>query len=154
VNARNPIAVRIAYRCGRRGIPSPVSFRRWVELALSHRRGGRRVVEIALLDVRAARALNRQHRGRDYATNVLSYPCDPLPGDRSGLLGDLVICPRVVAREAREQGKLLGHHYAHLVIHGVLHLVGYDHENEPEATVMEALEVKLLAKLGIADPYR
>ncbi len=147
------VGVFVEYRCGRKGVPARRSFERWVATALSHRRGGRREVNIALFDETEARALNRQHRGRDYATNVLSYPYTPMPQERSRLLGDLAICPAVVAREAAEQGKALNHHYAHMVIHGVLHLIGYDHEADAEAEVMEALEVKLLARLGIGDPY-
>jgi probable rRNA maturation factor len=106
-----------------------------------------------LFDERGARALNRQYRGRDYATNVLSWPYAPAPREKSGLLGDLAICPAVVAREAADQGKPLRDHYAHLTIHGVLHLLGYDHEAPREAARMERLECRILAELGISDPY-
>jgi rRNA maturation RNase YbeY len=91
---------------------------------------------------------------RDYATNVLSFPHEPAPGEHSGLLGDLVIGAPVVAREAREQGKTARDHYAHMTIHGVLHLLGYDHEDERDAGRMETLEARILASLGIDDPYR
>jgi probable rRNA maturation factor len=97
--------------------------------------------------------MNRQYRGKDYATNVLSFPYEPSPRDKTGLLGDLVMCPPVIAREAKKQGKPLRDHYAHLTIHGVLHLLGYDHEVAAEAKRMEGLEIRILAGFGIANPY-
>src|SRR5690606_16302670 len=112
-----------------------------------------------MVDAREGRALNRHYRGRDYATNVLSFPADvaegvKLPkGVRMPLLGDLVICAPVVAREAKEQGKALNDHYAHLTVHGVLHLLGWDHEDEREAECMARLARRILAGLGIEDPY-
>ena len=93
--------------------------------------------------------LNREYRGKDHATNVLSFPYET----GSLLLGDLVICPPVVAREAGEQGKPLAAHYAHLTVHGMLHLQGWDHENDGEAQAMEDEEAKILAALGYPDPY-
>ena len=98
--------------------------------------------------------MNRQYRGKDYATNVLSFPAELPRGVTSPLLGDLVVCAPVVAREAREQGKPPRDHYAHLTVHGVLHLLGFDHQNERDATRMETLETRVLAALGIADPYQ
>jgi probable rRNA maturation factor len=137
----------------RKGVPVARSFEPWVRAALKGRRGGRVEVNIALFGTRDARRLNRDWRGKDYATNVLSFPYRPEPGEKSALLGDLAICPAVVAREAREQGKRVRDHFAHLVVHGVLHLLGYDHERERDAIEMETIERKVLAKLGIADPY-
>lgn len=96
------------------------------------------------------RALNRQYRQQDKVTNVLSFGCDAV---NTGLLGDLVISGPVVAREAAEQGKPLEAHFAHMVVHGVLHLLGYDHRHDDEACRMEAREVAILAQLGYADPY-
>src|SRR5690606_11330766 len=96
---------------------------------------------------------NRHYRGKDYATNVLSFPADLPEGVKLPLLGDLVICVPVVTREATEQGKRLNDHYAHLTVHGALHLLGWDHEDEREAECMEQLEREILASLGIADPY-
>ena len=93
--------------------------------------------------------LNREYRGKDHATNVLSFPYET----GSLLLGDLVICPPVVAREASEQGKPLAAHYAHLTVHGMLHLQGWDHENDGDAQAMEEKEAKILAALGYPDPY-
>ena len=138
---------------GRAGVPASRSFEAWVLLVLGARRRGRRGVSIALVGPRDGRRLNRQYRGKDYATNVLSFPYEDAPGGHSPLLGELVLCPAVVKREASEQGKALRDHYAHLTIHGVLHLLGYDHENDADAERMEKLERRLLAKLGIADPY-
>ena len=98
------------------------------------------------------RALNRQYRGRDYATNVLTFVYDDA-GGRGPVAGDLVLCVPVLQREAREQKKTLRAHCAHLVVHGTLHLQGYDHESDKDARVMEALETELLAASGYRDPY-
>ncbi len=106
------------------------------------------------MDESEGRELNQQYRGKDYATNVLSFPFEAPPGVDLGLLGDLVICAGVVEREAREQNKSREAHWAHLVIHGMLHLQGYDHQEPDEAETMENLEVHLLAELGFPDPYR
>ena len=158
---RGPILLEVAvsYACPRRGVPAPVSFRRWVAAALASR------VREADLSIRIVgedegRALNRHYRGKDYATNVLSFPADvadgvKLPkGVKLPLLGDLVLCAPVVAREAREQKKPLAAHYAHLTVHGALHLLGWDHQDAREAECMEQLEREILAGLGIDDPYR
>jgi len=148
------LSLWIKNEAGRRGVPLKPSFRRWIAAIPDLRR--RRNVEVNLLIVgtAAGKRYNRDFRGRDYATNVLSFPYQPLPGEKTGLLGDLVICAPVVAREAREQGKALRDHYAHLSVHGVLHLLGYDHElSQADAERMEALERRILARLGIADPY-
>ena len=98
-------------------------------------------------------ALNQRYRGKDGATNVLSFPYEPIEGDETGLLGDVVICAPVVAREAVAQGKALEAHWAHMVIHGVLHLLGYDHGSDSEAREMEQLEKWQLASLGFLNPY-
>lgn len=146
-------AISVSYGLPRKGLPAAVSVRRWVEAALA---GHRRTVELAVryVDSDEGRALNRDYRGKDYATNVLSFPVDLPPGVRSPLLGDLVICAPVVALEALGQDKPLADHHAHLVVHGVLHLLGMDHErSEAEAEAMEARERTILGRLGIPDPY-
>ena len=151
--------VSVGYALPRRGLPAAVSFRRWVAAALD---GRIREADLAIriVDAREGRALNRHYRGKDYATNVLSFPADvaegvKLPkGVKMPLLGDLVICAPVVAKEAREQGKPLNAHYAHITVHGALHLLGWDHEDDAEAECMEKLEREILAGLGIEDPYR
>ncbi len=99
------------------------------------------------------RALNAEFRGRDKPTNVLSFPALAMPGDETPELGDVILAFETVVREAGEQGKTLADHTSHLVLHGVLHLLGFDHETDPQAQQMEALERDVLARLGIADPY-
>ena len=149
--------VGVSYALPRKGLPAAVSFRRWVAAALA---GRIREADLAIriVGTREGRALNRHYRGKDYATNVLSFPAElpeGLPeGVRLPLLGDLVICAPVVAREAREQRKPLAAHYAHLTVHGALHLLGWDHEDPREADCMEQLEREILAGLGLPDPYQ
>jgi len=148
--------VSVSYATARAGVPSAASFRRWVAAALAGRDAPAELA-IRIVGVDEGRELNRQYRGRDYATNVLSFPAErpeglPADVDLPGL-GDLVICSEVVAREAAEQSKRPADHYAHLTVHGVLHLLGWDHIDEPDAEAMEAREREILAGLGIADPY-
>ena len=135
-----------------RYLPSEQDFRQWVELALSGNKGPAEL-NIRLVDEAESRSLNREYRGKNSPTNVLSFPFEAPPVVESDLLGDLAICAPVVAREAREQNKPLRSHWAHLVMHGVLHLLGFDHQNEQQAEEMEGVEAGLLARLGIADPY-
>ncbi|KAF1709289.1 rRNA maturation RNase YbeY [Pseudoxanthomonas kalamensis DSM 18571] len=150
--------IAVSYALPRKGLPASTSFRRWAAAAL-HGRIREADVAIRIVDAKEGRALNRHYRGKDYATNVLSFPADmaegvKLPkGVKMPLLGDLVICAPVVAREAREQKKPLAAHYAHLTVHGVLHLLGWNHEDDREAECMEQLEREILAELGIDDPY-
>ena len=134
-------------------LPSEAQFRTWCELALRQRTADSELT-IRLVDEAEGRELNHTYRQRDYATNVLSFPAD-VPDELLDipLLGDLVICVPVVMREAQEQSKSLEAHWAHLVIHGCLHLLGYDHILDAEAEEMEALERALLAELGYPDPY-
>jgi len=146
------VSVYLRNEAGRRGVPLKRSFSSWID-ALPPLRKRRVDVNILVVDTKEGRRYNRQFRSKDYATNVLSFPYQPLPVERTTLLGDLVICAPVVAREAAEQGKRVRDHYAHLTIHGVLHLLGHDHQVEAEAERMEALERRVLAGLGIADPY-
>ena len=151
--------VAVGYGVPRAGVPAAVSFRKWVAAALD---GRIREADLAIRIVgnKEGRALNHHYRGKDYATNVLSFPAEiaegvKMPkGVKMPLLGDLVICAPVVAREAKEQKKPLAAHYAHLTVHGALHLLGWDHEDEREAEAMEQLEREILAELGIADPYQ
>ncbi|AHX12285.1 heat-shock protein [Dyella jiangningensis] len=149
-----PLTLSVGYAAARKGVPSSPSFREWVEAAL---RGAKRrkatELSIRIVDAKEGRALNRDYRGKDYATNVLSFPAELPPGINLPLIGDLVICAPVVTREAAEQGKPARHHWAHMTVHGVLHLLGYDHIEDDEAEAMEALETQILAGLGIADPY-
>ena len=144
--------VSVSYGLPRAGLPAAVSFRRWAAAA-AQGRIKRADLAIRLVDTKEGRALNRHYRGKDYATNVLSFPVELPEGVVLPLLGDLVICAPVVAREALEQGKPLAAHYAHLTVHGVLHLLGLDHEDDREAEAMEQLERDILATLGLPDPY-
>jgi len=140
-------------RASEAAAPDEAEFRQWCELALRARSADSELT-IRLVDESEGRELNHNYRHKDYATNVLSFPADIPDGLLDiPLLGDLVICIPVVEREAAEQGKLLSAHWAHLVIHGCLHLLGYDHLDDAEADEMEDLERQLLAELGYPDPY-
>ncbi|MCA1937322.1 MAG: rRNA maturation RNase YbeY [Dechloromonas sp.] len=143
--ASNRLDLSVQYACNREGLPLRADFVRWARAALI---GGGQVT-IRLVDADEGQALNRDYRGKDYATNVLSFPYETEPL----VMGDLVICPTVVAREAAEQNKPLAAHYAHLTVHGMLHLQGWDHEDDVEARDMEDEERTILAALGYPDPY-
>jgi probable rRNA maturation factor len=157
------LSVAVQLATSRRGVPHARSLDRWANAAFAQRRYGPRAGNAALtirvVGAAESRRLNRTWRGKDKPTNVLSFPADPLPAQQRGPagepqpIGDLAICAPVVAREAREQGKRLQAHWAHMVVHGVLHLLGYDHENDRDAAVMEAREVRILAKFGYSNPY-
>jgi probable rRNA maturation factor len=154
VSARSPLAVECRFDT-RDAVPSRSLLRRWAGAALGARGAGR---ELALSTVGAMRmrTLNRRFRGKDKPTNVLSFPAQPHPIARGATLplGDVVICPAVLRREAREQGKPERAHWAHLVVHGALHLVGYDHERDADARRMERREIAVLRALGFDNPYR
>jgi probable rRNA maturation factor len=135
----------VQYACNRVGLPLRADFVRWARAALT---GGGEIA-IRLVEADEGQALNKEYRGKDYATNVLSFPYDTEPV----VMGDLVICPSVVAREAAEQNKPLAAHYAHLTVHGMLHLQGWDHDNDEDAQAMEDEEREILAALGYPDPY-
>jgi probable rRNA maturation factor len=144
--------VDISYGLPRAGLPAAGTLRAYAEAALSGRHEDAEL-SIRVVDAEEGRALNRDYREKDYATNVLSFPAELPPGVPLPILGDLVLCAPVIAREAIDQGKPLKHHYAHMVVHGVLHLLGHDHMDEAEAEAMEAIEREVLAGLGIPDPY-
>ena len=159
---RNPFLQRQAARLDltledrletEQALPEGKLWRRWCQAALQ-RQHQHAQVSLLVVDEAEGRQLNHDYRGKDYATNVLSFALNE--GDTVAgmpLFGDLVFCAPVVAREAAEQGKTLEAHYAHLAVHGMLHLQGFDHEQDDEAEVMEALETVILAKLGYDDPY-
>jgi len=126
--------------------PTPRQVRRWAGAALG--RSGE--ITVRIVGAAEARRLNRRYRGEDHATNVLSFPYSL---SRAAVRGDIVLCAPVIAREARAQGKTLEAHFAHLVVHAVLHLLGHDHARPRDAERMEALEKRVLAKLGYPDPY-
>ncbi|MGC9456687.1 MAG: rRNA maturation RNase YbeY [Halothiobacillaceae bacterium] len=135
-------------------LPADESLHEWIArtLALAGHQGSCELT-LRIVDEPEGRELNARWRDRDRATNVLSFPLDMPEHVDIPYLGDLVICAPVVAREALEQGKALTAHWAHLCVHGTLHLLGHDHEQAEEADIMEALEVQILAVLGYPDPY-
>lgn len=153
--------VTVQFATRRTGVPHASSLASWANIAFEAAQKSRRApipLTIRIVGAAESRVLNRTWRGKDKPTNVLSFPGDldlaraqsPEP---MAFLGDLAICAPVVAREAREQGKDPKAHWAHMVVHGVLHLLGYDHEDDRDADVMESREVKILAQFGYADPY-
>ncbi len=137
-------------------LPNESQFQTWLDVAVAHR-STEAEVSIRVVDVDESQELNSQYRGKDKPTNVLSFPFEAPIGvpeeEFAGFLGDLIICAPVVEREADEQQKELNHHWAHMIIHGCLHLLGYDHINDADADEMEALEIKILAELSINNPY-
>jgi len=145
--------IDVQYAVNADGIPAPESLRHWVDCALHDRRPAAELA-VRIVDEAEMTALNRQFRGKDGVTNVLSFPFAGMPGVNTEQLGDIVICAPVVVAEAVTQGKSLEAHWAHIVIHGVLHLLGHEHHREDEAQRMEAREIGLLATLGYPDPYQ
>ncbi|WP_226702332.1 rRNA maturation RNase YbeY [Microbulbifer elongatus] len=134
-------------------LPSDADLALWASAAVGEHRAEAEI-SLRIVDEDESQALNSQYRGKDKPTNVLSFPADIPPELGLPLLGDLVICAQVVAREAEQQHKALSAHWAHMVVHGTLHLLGYDHIEDDEAEIMESLETRILAGLGIDDPYR
>lgn len=145
-SSKPAFSLAVQYASEADAIPARQQFRRWVAAALlspAH-------ITLRIVDADEGRMLNRDYRDKDYATNVLTFAY----GEEDGVLaGDIVLCAPLVEREAHEQGKALRAHYAHLTVHGVLHMQGYDHETEPEAREMEALEVEILRRLRFNNPY-
>lgn len=160
-NRRQPFSTLLAKRFAfyfadetEGGCPKREAFMKWAWQAIKPFYY-RAEIGLLLLPAEAAREYNRQYRGKDYATNVLSFEVedDAVGLPEAVLRGDMVICPDVVRQEAAEQGKSPEAHFAHLTIHGVLHLMGYDHQNDAQADEMEALEIRVLNQLGYANPY-
>lgn len=145
------VDVEVQYAFPRDVLPKPADFRRWAKAALED--AGPAETVIRIVDEAESARLNEAYRGKTGATNVLSFPFEAPPQVKSKLLGDLVLCAPVVQCEARVQGKPESAHWAHLVIHGILHLRGYDHQNEIQAAEMEAREVEIMRSLGYANPY-
>lgn len=151
----------VQFATSRRQVPSARAFATWAKAAFCQGRSRSKIrtrsldLTIRIVGAAESRRLNRDWRGKDKPTNVLSFPasCAGFPGVDEAPLGDLAICATVVQRESREQGKSARAHWAHMVVHGVLHLLGYDHEDDADAQQMEGEEVRILAQLGFADPY-
>ncbi len=146
--ARAPAALSLSvqYASNAPELPTRMQVRRWVRAA----QDGDAVVTVRFVDAIEGRALNAEFRGKDYATNVLTFVYD----DAHPRAGDIVLCVPIVRKEADAQGKDLAAHYAHLVVHGMLHLQGLDHERAADARVMESRETAILARFGLPDPYR
>jgi probable rRNA maturation factor len=139
------LSIQIQYASELSGLPTKQQFKRWARNTL-------RVdseITLRIVDEEEGRALNKAYRGKDYATNVLTFALTEEPH----LIGDIILCAPVIAKEATEQGKSLEAHYAHLTVHGVLHMHGYDHEIEEQADLMESIEIEIVTKLGYANPY-
>ena len=139
------LSLSVQYASNDADLPGRPQIRRWVRAALFCDA----TVTVRFVDAIEGRAINAEFRGKDYATNVLTFVYD----DEHPRAGDVVLCAPVVRREAAAQGKPLADHHAHLVVHGMLHLQGFDHERHAEAAVMEARETAILATLGVPDPY-
>lgn len=135
-------------------LPPVAALERWISAALESQKLEEAEVSLYIVDEAESQELNAQYRGKDKPTNVLSFPADIPEEVGIPLLGDLVVCAPVVEREAQEQGKTLEAHWAHMLVHGSLHLLGYDHIEDDEADVMEALETEIITGLGFPAPYQ
>ena len=153
------LEVDVQLGCDAPEIPPQAEIRRWVEAALAatgDAASGEIELAVRVVDAEESRTLNRRYRDQDKPTNVLSFPAqqlDGLPEAAGRLLGDVVICAPVVAAEAVEQGKTVADHWGHMLVHGTLHLLGFDHQTDAEAEEMEALERQILAAGSVTDPY-
>ncbi|PSW09761.1 rRNA maturation RNase YbeY [Photobacterium sanctipauli] len=134
------------------GMPAEADFQHWLDATIPLFQPNAELT-IRLVDEAESHALNHEYRGKDKPTNVLSFPFESPPGVELDLLGDLIICRQVVEKEAKEQDKPLNAHWAHMVVHGSLHLLGYDHIEDDEAEEMEGLETEIMQKMGFDDPY-
>ena len=143
--ARPQLELTVQYGVPRDGLPSTARFRRWASAGLLEDAQ----VTLRLVGKDEGRALNRDFRGKDYATNVLTFPY----AEAGVLSGDIAVCVPVVLQEARSQSKPPEAHFAHLVVHGMLHLQGFDHETPDEAELMETIETEIVIRLGYDDPY-
>ncbi len=147
------VLLDVQIACEDNNLPSIEQLQLWAETALSTQKDDPELT-IRIVESQESQELNHQYRGKNKPTNVLSFPFEVPEGIEINLLGDLVICSDVVNKEAIEQNKNIYDHWAHLVIHGCLHLLGYDHIEENDAVEMESLEIKLLSTLGIDNPYQ
>jgi len=149
--------IEIQYAVQAANLPSTEELTRWAEAARAAGSGGAGEITLRLVSAEEIQLLNHTYRGNDSTTNVLSFPFsmpEGLPAELEGaILGDIALCADVIASESQAQGKPLANHWAHMVVHGVLHLLGYDHITDDDAKVMETLEAKILATFAIANPY-
>lgn len=153
------VTADVQVACDDPDIPPGTDIQNWIAAAIEQsgrKPAGEVDVAVRVVDAEEIRTLNRLYRDKDKPTNVLSFPVGDiagLPPEAGVLLGDVVVCAAVVAAEAAEQGKTLADHWAHMVVHGTLHLLGFDHENEADAVEMESLETQILASQSVTDPY-
>lgn len=150
--------IEVQYAIAEAGLPSAEQLTQWAQAALDSIDSSSGEITLRLVDAEEIQGLNRSYRGKDSPTNVLSFPFEmpeglPLAAQEL-ILGDIALCAHVIAQESQEQNKLLDHHWAHMVIHGVLHLLGFDHIGDSDAAIMEKLEIDILANLGIPNPYQ
>jgi len=146
------------------GIPLEKEFQLWLDTLLSYQQLNNKEITVRVVDDVEMQQLNQQYRGKDTSTNVLSFPFEMpeiglpdgvhLEQSMSNFIGDVVICAQVVTYESKEQNKIVEHHWAHMLIHGTLHLLGYDHIHEEDGLEMEGIEIAILQKLAIDDPYQ
>jgi len=148
---RLSLQVQYASECPR--LPTKNAIADWARAALAETDGGTAQVNVRIVDETESAELNKRYRKKDGPTNVLSFPFENPPGVETDILGDVVICAPVVEREASEQGKQRDAHWAHMVVHGIMHLQGYDHIDKKDARRMESMETRILEKLGFDDPY-
>jgi probable rRNA maturation factor len=159
VTTQSSLVVDVQVACKNSDIPSAQQIKYWVTSAVEG--SGRCLADgtelsVKLVDTDEMRSLNDEYRNKDSVTNVLSFPAGEiagLPAEAGQALGDIVVCAAVVSDEAARQGKAVGDHWAHMLVHGTLHLLGFDHESDVEAVEMEGLEARILTSNGVADPY-
>jgi probable rRNA maturation factor len=153
--AEPPAGIEVQMASGHRPLPGPQQLRDWAAATLAFEDRSAAEICVRIVDEPEGREFNARYRGIDSATNVLSFAADQagLPEELEPL-GDILLCAPIVVREAELQGKPVNDHWAHLVVHGVLHLLGYDHDSEDEARAMEGREIDVLERLGIPNPYR
>jgi probable rRNA maturation factor len=145
------ISIQIA--CSSKDIPSSALLRKWAKHVLSAQQADGKEITIRLVDSVEIQQLNATYRHKDKPTNVLSFPMDAPPGVQAPILGDIILCADVISQEAEAQGKPATAHWAHMIVHGILHLLGFDHIEDKDAIIMESREVALLQSLGFPDPY-
>lgn len=151
------VRVDVQLASGHESVPAANDIAIWVNRAIdAARHQGEREVSVRVVDATEMQQLNSEYRNQDKPTNVLSFPAgdlDGLPEETESPLGDIVVCATVVADEAEQQGKSVADHWAHMIVHGTLHLLGFDHENDSDAAEMEGLEIRIMTDHGIANPY-
>lgn len=145
------ISIQIA--CQSKDHPTRTQIRQWAKQTLDIQKMSDKQLTIRLVNKTESQQLNSTYRHKDKPTNVLSFPMDAPPGVQIPILGDIILCGDVINNEAMTQGKSFEAHWAHMVVHGILHLLGYDHIDDTEAEIMERQEIAILHKLGFADPY-